>query len=159
MPSASPLERACIAGIDRIETAMEGVRAKIPCSAWFRAKHDEIFAQAKISPARMGVSWNIRGIFDLTPSFPALENSSPIGFATLGSLGTDQVSRIFSLSPRYLPTPALSPSERAKHLKASSIAAEGRTKRILAAFWEERRSGMTFPDPGTFRSNRRASVY
>ena len=48
MASASPPERARVAGIDWIETAIEGVRAKIP-------------------PARGVASQGARGIFDLTP--------------------------------------------------------------------------------------------
>ena len=67
--SASPLKRARIASIDRIVSAIKGVRAKIPRLPRLRAKRDEIFAQAKISTARGGVGQSTPGIFTPTPIF------------------------------------------------------------------------------------------
>jgi len=101
------------------------------------------------------------------PKFPR-KSGSDHGFPSVGKrfedwlhdfemLGDRSGVAEFRLLPPPTSTPALSPSKRAKQLKISSPSAKGRTKLILAGFGKDRRSGITLPDLGTIRLNRRIS--
>jgi hypothetical protein len=158
MASASPLERTRVAGIDWVGTTIEGVRAKFPRSVRPRTKHDEIPAQARILPTRGSPGSGVRGIFHLTPIFQTGEMLRLMASQLWEAWGLTKRRRGVEFGPT-LPAFALSPSERAKHLVASSIAAEGRTRRILPTFWEDRQSWITFPGSETSRWRRIASPF